>query len=327
MKNVIVLGGGSGMSVVLEGLRQYSHNLHALVPMIAHGGSTGRLRDDLGIHPVGTLRQTLLALSRMSDIEKKAANYRFEEGELKGHSAGNIYLAVFEKVTGNLQDAIDIAHEKWGVEGKVVPLTSSAVDICINLDNGDLICGEHNVNKVLFDKSSKITGFFLDPAIDLAPQALESIENADVMIFGPGDLYFLLSSFLVQGFTEAVKKSSAKKIFISNITNREGLTTNFKLKDYIRAIEQYTGEGFLDYVVYNTKELDKEMEEKAIEIGETFVTHDSKTDLGVTVVEADLLCSEMRIQNGSDFVYRSYFKHDETKIAHLINEIINGSYE
>lgn len=325
MSNIVVTGGGAGMGVVLRSLKNEGHNLSALVPMIASGGSTGRLRDDLGIHPVGTIRQALIALANVDDITEQAINYRFDNGELQGHNAGNFYLAVFEKVTGSILKAIEIATDKWNVQGNVLPLTNDAVDICITLDNGELICGERNINQINFDTESRITNYFLEPSLKLSDAAGQEIEQADYIIFGPGDFYFLLSSFLVDGFVDSIKKSKAKKIFICNISNRYGITTDFTLKGYIDRIEKYLGMHVLDYIIYNDRKPTEEAIAEHKKFSESFVEYNPEnlSDYKDKIISQDLLLEDCLQHNDSEHVFHSCLRHDEGKLQTLLKDIIS----
>lgn len=325
MANIVVMGGGTGMGVVLQSLKGHNHNLTALVSMIATGGSTGRLRYDLGVHPVGNVRQALIALADISDIYQDAIKYRFTEGELKGHNAGNLYLAVFEKITGDFEKAIEIAEQEWKVKGKVIPLTKEVVDICVTLENGELICGERNIDQLNFNKDVAITNLFLEPSVSISDKACKEIEKADYIIFGPGDFYYLISSFLVDGFIDCVQRSHAKKIFVCNAMNRYGITTHYTLTDYIMKLEEYLGKDAFDFIIYNTQRLDELISQKPILTLDSFVTYNKHDFVNYRgeIICRDLLSDKLYEHEDADEAYRSSIRHDVAKLGNVFNEIMN----
>lgn len=329
MTRIVVTGGGMGMNVVLSSLRSFSYDLSALIPMIAGGGSSGRLRYDLDIFPVGTMRQALVALSDGDDMLKSILKYRFLEGELAGHNCGNIFLAALQKLTGNITETIKLASEKLKVTGNVIPLTDRAIDICLMLENGDLICGEQHIESITSNSDIHVTSLFLEPSATLFDRALEAIRDADYIILGPGDFYFLLSSFLVGGFIESIQKSHAKKIFVCNISNRPGIASDFTLKDYVNRIESYIGPSVLDYIIYNRQHFSSELNERFLKKGENYVSYSKEDfiDTPYKVLECDLLSDCIYPHEMGDVVDRSCVRHDSKKLGDLLNSIISNKVE
>ena len=207
MKNIVTVGGGTGSYTVLSGLKNLEDvSLTALVNMSDHGGSTGVLRDELGVLPSGDVRQCLVALSTHTEIVRGLMSYRFSEGKLTGHSFGNIFLAALEKVTGSFDKGVEIASEILKVNGKVIPVTADKAELCVELIDGTLIEGQVNVSSTHFN-DQKVKRVFLKDDVKLSPHAKETILKADYIIVGPGSYYeSIISNLVVEGFREAVKE-------------------------------------------------------------------------------------------------------------------------
>jgi len=319
MANIVVMGGGAGMKAVLGSLKDSPHHLTALVPMIANGGSSGRLRNDLGVCPVGNIRQVLHALSDWDDDLKQITRYRFKHGDLRGHNAANVFLAAIQKCTSSIFEAVDVAKKYWNVQHDIIPLCEEPVDFCFMLDNGELLCGERIIDELDFDTQANITNYFLEPQVTVSEPLRRAIEQADYIIIGPGDFSFIVSSFLIQGFTNLLKNCSAKKIYISNISNRIGITTQFTLKMFVNEIQKHVGD--LDYVLYNTDHnYDVEFEK--------FLVNDlNKSDLE----NASFQLVERNFVSESSFhkpersllgAFKSCLWHDQGKLIEVFKEII-----
>lgn len=252
---IVVIGGGTGVFTVLSGLKKYPVDLTAVVTMADEGGSTGVLREEFGILPPGDVRRVLVALSRSDDrMLSDLFNYRFTEGGLRGHAFGNIMLTALERITGSFEDAIFEAGRILGVKGQVLPVTFDHVRLCAKLDDGSVIRGEHNIYLPKHNPRLKIKRVYLDPVGRANRAALEAIEDADLIVLGPGDFYAsIIPNVLVRSIPQAIKKSHAKKVYVVNLTTKLGATDGFTLFDFISTIEKYLGKKTLDYVVINTK--------------------------------------------------------------------------
>lgn len=278
-KKIVVIGGGTGVFVVLNGLKNYPSELSAIITMADDGGSTGLLREDFGILPPGDVRRALVALSHSDNkILARLFNYRFREGRgLNGHSFGNLFLAALERITGDFSRAIDEAGKILNIRGGVIPVTLNRTHLVAELENGKIIKGETNIDIPKHNPELKIKKIWLEPAAKINPEAKKAIKEADLVVIGPGDLYTsIIPNLLVRGVKEIIKKSSAKKLYVVNIMTKYGETHGFSASDFVLEIEKYLGKGVLDYVLVNierskAKRLTKYKEEKA-----EFVEFDAK---------------------------------------------------
>lgn len=316
-KRVCTIGGGTGNFVTLRGLKHYNLDISAIVSMADDGGSTGILRDELGVLPAGDVRQCAVALSNSSRLMRDLMNYRFENGGLTGHSFGNLFLSALEKVTGSFEKAIEELGKILNINGKVIPVTTSQVRLNMELNNGIVLEGEKEVYlSQEIDQGYKSLSLVPNPIAN--PRAIDEILNADVIIIGPGGLHTsLIANLLVDGIAKAICKSRATKIFIVNLMNRKGQTTNFMVSDYLQTICQYMGEDVFDYILVNNQKPPRELIEVYKKEGE-LVENDL---LDPRVVEARLL-GEMVKEHGQDLIKRNLIRHDSTKLAEKLMQII-----
>lgn len=324
MKNIVIIGGGTGTFTLLSGLRKFPTNNSVIVSTADDGGSTGRLRRDLGVIPPGDLRQCLVGLSYTDETMRKAFSYRFAAGELKGHVVGNLILAALQKVTGNVEEAIIAAAKMLNVRGQVVPVTLFPTRLTAVLKNGKRIVGEHNIDERTEHLESGIRNLELKPSRNANPRALRLIAEADVIVFGPGDLYTsTLPNVLVKGMKEAIKKSKAKKILITNLMTKHGQTDGFAAADFVGVLEKYLGRGQIDTVIVNSRKPTREWLRRHKKEHSEFI----RTDMGglrkkgYTVVAEDLLSKNTFVKNGNDALKRSHLRHDSEKLAKLIVDL------
>ncbi|MDD3735222.1 MAG: YvcK family protein [Candidatus Pacebacteria bacterium] len=312
-KKIVTIGGGTGTFVMLSGLRDYPLNISAIVSMADNGGSTGILREEIGVLPPGDVRRALVALSSQSQkILIDLFNYRFNEGTFNGHSFGNIFLAALEKITGNTQKAIDEASKMLDVKGKIFPSTLTKCHLFAQLENGKIIKGETNIDIPKHNTNAPIKRVWLKPRAKANPQAIKAIQNADFIILGPGDLYTsIIPNLLCSGIKNALIKSKAKKIYIVNLMTKFGETNNFKASDFVKTIEKYTTKNLLDFIIINNKmptkkRLEKYREEKAqlVEIDEENFPKTAQ------IIKTDLLRP------------RGFIRHDPNKLAKTIFQIV-----
>lgn len=255
-KNVVIIGGGSACAgFIREGLGNYKNkfNLTVIGSMVDDGGSTGRLKKGLGVSAMGSLRKCFLALSENDENFKKAFAFRFTNGELEGHVAGNIFMAAIEKTCGSAEKSIEITSRILRVRGKIIPSTFDKATLFAELENEQVIKGESNIDIPKHDGNLRIKKVFLKPNPAANPEAVKEIAGADVIILGPGDFYTtVIPNFLVKEIKNAVKKSKAKKVFIVNVVTKFGETNNFSVLNFAGEIEKYAGSS-LDFVIYNSK--------------------------------------------------------------------------
>lgn len=324
MKKVVTIGGGTGSYTILSGLKKLPDmSLTALVSMADDGGSTGVLRDELGVLPAGDVRQCLIALSEHSDVVRTLMGYRFSEGTLSGHSFGNIFLAALEKVTGDFVKGVEIASEILKVRGKVVPITTSKIELSICLSDDSCIKGENTINHA--DLQTKgITSISYTEEAYLNPHAQDAMLKADVIILGPGNYYCsVVPNLIVGGFKDVLQKSSAKIIFPVNLTNKHGHTLGWKVSDYVKDIEKYLGKQ-LDYIVVNSQiPSEEQVAHYKMEEGDGVLTEDDMGD-DIRVIREDLLSHAIIKYNEADTIQnlRSFIRHDKDKLAEAVAKII-----
>jgi len=323
MKNIVIIGGGTGTFTLLSGLRKYPSNNSVIVSSADDGGSTGVLRKDLGVFPPGDIRQCLVGLSYTQKEMRELFNFRFSKGSLAGHSVGNIILAALEKITGNIDEAINLAGKLLNVRGAVLPVTLKPTVLSAILVNGKKITGEHNID--VRQKRPKIKNISLSPRGPANPKALKVLEQADAVILGPGDLYTsVLPSLLVDGIKQALDNSKAKKILVTNIMTTPGQTDNFYPLDFATAANSYLGHKKLDYLLINSKKPSLLALASYKKEGAKFVNPDVGGIRGPKTVLADLLCKTVfKKAEGDKLNTRSSLRHDSDKLAGLIWKIIN----
>lgn len=246
--NIVTVGGGTGLSTLLRGLKQYSANITAIVTVADDGGSSGRLRREIGVLPPGDIRNCLAALADEEKLLTELFQYRFQAGEgLNGHSFGNLFLTAMSEVTGDLERAIAASSKVLAIRGKVLPSTLSDVSLWAELGDGRIVEGESNIPKA----RGKIVNMGCTPANPPAlPAALKAIAKADYIIIGPGSLYTsIIPNLLVPEIREAIAASNAPRIYVCNIMTQPGETEGYTVADHIQAIDQVCGEKIFDAVL------------------------------------------------------------------------------
>lgn len=318
MKKVVTLGGGTGNFAVLKGLKNYDVDISAIVSMADDGGSTGILRDELGVLPPGDVRQCLVALSDSSRLMRSLMNYRFENGGLEGHSFGNLLLSALEKVTGSFEKAVEEVGKILFIKGKVIPVTTHQVRLRMILNNRKVLEGEKEIYlSQEIDQGYK--SIYLEPYPKANPHAIDEIMNADVVVMGPGGLHTsLIPNLLVEGLIKALRETQGRKVFIVNLMNRKGQTTSFKVSDYLNEITRFVGEDIFDYIVVNNQRPPSELIEVYAEEG-TLVENDLKDE---RVILASLL-GELKGGSKKDLIKRNLIRHDPKKLAQELMKIVN----
>ncbi|WAM31996.1 gluconeogenesis factor YvcK family protein [Caldicellulosiruptor naganoensis] len=313
---IVAIGGGTGLSTMLRGIKNLTANITAIVTVADDGGGSGKLREDLGMLPPGDIRNCILALANTEEIMQNLLNYRFKEGSLKGQSFGNLFLAAMTGIAGNFEKAVKLMSEVLAVRGKVLPVTLDNVNLCAELEDGSVVVGESKIPEVVKEKRGKIKRVFIVPQ-DAKPyrEVLEEIEKADVIIIGPGSLYTsIMPNLVFDEVVESIKKSKAKKIYIANIMTQPGETDNYTLYDHIRAIENHCKGRIFDIVIVNNQPIPPDILKRYEEDGAKPVYADKKTkESGYTLIEEALLS----ISNG-------LIRHNSAKLARVISNIIYG---
>lgn len=256
---IVCVGGGTGTFQILLGLRQYPIDLAAIVTMSDSGGSSGRLREQLGILPPGDIRQALIALSSFhlrKNTLAKLFEFRFNNGELAGHSLGNLLLAALIQITGREDLAISEAAKILEISGQVLPITTDKTELCAGLMNGTKIRGEKNIDFREIKPNIPIKEIYLSPKGKIFPKAKKAIIEADLIVLGPGDLYTsIIPNLLVTGTCQAITRSKGKLVYICNLMTKHGETDGFVASDFVREIKKYLGKAANkpSVVIVNTK--------------------------------------------------------------------------
>ena len=318
MKKVVVIGGGTGNFVVLKGLKKYQLDLTAIVSMADDGGSTGILRDELGVLPPGDVRQCLVALSNSSRLMRSLMNYRFENGGLGGHSFGNLLLSALEKVTGSFEKAVEEAGKILYIKGKVIPVTTHQVRLKMVLNSRRILESEKEIYlSQEIDQGYKT--IYLEPFPKVNPRVIDEIKNADLIVVGPGGLHTsLIPNLLVEGVCEAISESAAKRVFVVNLMNRKGQTTGYKTSHYLNELVRFIGKDIFDHVLINSQKPPEALIEVYAAEGE-LVENDLDDE---RVISADLL-GRVVLEQKKDLLKRNLIRHDPKKLAQELMKIVD----
>lgn len=320
MKKIVTIGGGTGSFMLLSGLREYPVEITAIVSMADDGGSTGVLRDELGVLPPGDVRQCLVALSHSSEMLRELMNYRFEEGGLKGHSFGNLFLSALEKVTGEFALGVHEAAQILNGKGEVVPVTGTDTGLQVELTDGTILQGEHEINTSKKLGKVGIKKAVLRPKAKANSRAIEKILEADLIVIGPGNHYCsIIPNLLVEGISDAILRSKAKVVYNCNLVNKRGHTDGYKVEDYVDEINRYLGGKRIDFVTYNKKRPKEDLLERyRKEDSELVVLNGFTTaEKGYRVVASDFLNTQKVVRQKGDTLgaVRSLIRHDGHKLA------------
>lgn len=302
-QQIVVLGGGTGLSTLLRGLKKYTSNITAIVTVADDGGSSGILRRDMGVLPPGDIRNCLVALADTENLMEDLFRYRYREGEFKGHSFGNLFIATLSEIAGDFEKAVKLSSKVLAIRGQVLPSTLSDIRLKAVFDDGSSVIGESNIPKC----NKKVDRIELMPGkVAPLPEAIDAISKADAVIIGPGSLYTsVIPNLLVDGVADAIKRVRVPRIYICNVMTQPGETSGYTVSDHVKAIESNVGPGLIDYVLVNTESAPKELLDKYLRDGAEPVKLDSEhlTAYNVKVVRGDLL-------NPSELV-----RHDPDKLA------------
>lgn len=287
---ITVVGGGTGLSTLLRGMKYITNNCTAVVTSADDGGSSGRLRKELGIIPPGDLRNCLTALADREPLMERLMQYRFQgDSPLAGHCFGNLFIAAMAQAEGGMEEGLDATSQILKVRGKVVPSTLANIQLQAEMNDGSTVLGESEIPKA----HKRIRRMMMLPEdAPAAKAAIKAIEEADVLIFGPGSLYTsVIPNLLVKGIRDAVIKSDAVKIYICNVMTQPGETDFFGAYEHVRALIDHVGVQFLDFVIVNDQEITGEQLLQYNAEGSTPVTPDIEKirNLGITVVPARLI--------------------------------------
>lgn len=301
---IVAIGGGHGLSMLLKGLKQKTSNISAIVTVADDGGSSGRLREEMDIIAPGDLRNCLVALADKDTALEQLFQYRFGgEGELSGHSLGNLFLAALIKEFGNAQNALEAASTVLNIRGKVMPATAERIRLLAKMSDGKEIEGESEIAAYGESRKAKILHMSMIPVAPIAVgDALEAIRHADLITLGPGSLYTsVLPDLLVPEILQAIKESNAPCLYICNIMTQPGETEGYTVSDHVKALIEHVGKNVIDYVLVNNARPSREILKKYEEVGEFPVKIDAKQveETGVIMIKSNLLGEERGASHNS----------------------------
>jgi len=315
---VVVIGGGTGLSVLLRGLKQYTKNITAIVTMADNGGGSGVLREDLGMLPPGDLRNCILALSNTEPIMERLLQYRFDEGLLKGQCFGNLLIAAMTGISTSFEEAIERVNDIFAVTGKVLPATTTAIDLWGVLENGTRIVGESELPVRALAEASPIIRVGLLPANPPPLQeAVKAVQEADLIVLGPGSLFTsVIPNLLIQELAEAVENSSVPKVYICNLMTQPGETDAFSVWQHVEAILSHTSPRMITAVMVNTGAVPMEIQHKYCHEGAHLITLHPSDEEALSLNGIKVL--------GDDFVeIRShYLRHDAAHLSRNLLELV-----
>ena len=314
MKKVVVLGGGTGLSVLLSGLKLFPIDITAIVSVADDGSSTGRLRKEFNIPAVGDLRKVLVSLSEVEPLVEQLLQYRFNtDSDLDGHAMGNLLLAALFNITGNLTESLTALSKILNIKGKVLPFTEDNAILVAHTKDGDVIEGESNITKAF----RQIDYIEYKNEVKATNKVIKALKNADLIIIGIGSLYTsVIPNLLDKNVVKIISESNAKKMYVSNIMTEHGETDGFSVSDCIKTINKYACDNFIDVVVANNGIVSDDIL-KLYEVEKsTPITLDYKEldDMGIKVIEDNLV----KIVNNQ-------VRHDNIRTALNIFTYINNS--
>jgi uncharacterized cofD-like protein len=308
---IVVLGGGTGLSTLLRGLKKISTNLTAVVTVFDDGGSSGRLRREQGILPPGDIRNCLVALAEAEPLLTKLFTHRFKGGDLDGHSFGNLFITSMSQVTGDLETALKECSKVLAIRGRVLPTTLRDVTLCAEMSDRTVVEGESAITRA----GGTIRRVFLKPGrVPPLRDALDAIADADLIVLGPGSLYTsVLPNLLVDGVVGALRRSRALKVYVCNVMTQQGETRGFLASDHVRVLLEQGGRGLFDYVLVNNRrprnqELLARYSQQGAEPVDPDV--DAIRALGLHPVSEDLISEEELV------------RHDPRKIAAVLMQLL-----
>lgn len=311
---IVVIGGGTGLSVLLRGLKQKPFHLTAVVTVGDDGGSSGRLRKELNMPPPGDIRNVILALSDAEPLMEELFQYRFKQGAgLEGHNVGNLFLAAMTEITGDFTTAIREMRRVLAVRGNVIPVSNQEVSLVAEMEDGEIIEGESKIPK----SDKKIKNMRLKPE-NIAPSAaaIQAIQKADMIVLGPGSLYTsLMPNLLIPGITAAIQASNAQKVYVGNVMTQPGETDAYTAFDHLEALYNHIGEHLFPTIILNNAQIPYSIQQRYEEKNAKPVVIDRKNlqKKGFTVLEDNFITIDEETQS---------VRHDASKIADTLEVLI-----
>lgn len=310
---IVVIGGGTGLSVMLRGLKEKPMDITAIVTVADDGGSSGILRSELEMLPPGDIRNVLTALADVEPLLAKMLEYRFQKGQgLAGHSLGNLILAAMQDITGDFVTGVRELSRVFAVRGRVLPAADHSIILKAEMDDGTIVEGESKIPKA----GKVIKRVFIEPSdASPLPEAIEALRRADAILVGPGSLYTsILPNLLVPEITRTIVESQALKMFICNVMTQPGETDGYTVSDHLKAVRDHVGQDLFDYVIVNNGEIPPQVQNRYAEKGAK-VVHldlDEVTKKGYKVIADQLV------------LFRTYLRHDADKLSQHIYQLVES---
>lgn len=304
---VVVIGGGPGLNNVIEGFKKYTNNITAIVTMSDYGDIPTESRKALDTLPLRDIKDSIIAMSDKEDIMRNLMNLNFKNERLRGLNFGDIYLTAMNEIYSNISESILKSTEVLNITGRVMPVTLDEITICAELGDGTTIKQKERIPEVVSEKVETINRIYISPSnCRPAPGVIEAIEDADIIIIGPGSLYTnVLPNLLVKNVSRAIKDSKAMRFYISNIMTEPGQTDNYSLSEHIKAIQEHVGEGLFDYCLADTGEIVPEYIRKYNKEGSEVVELDTKnlSSYNIKLIQKDMSCiKDEKIRHNTDLI-------------------------
>lgn len=319
-KNIVVIGGGHGTSVVLSSLSEPGFHLSGVLSMADDGGSTGRLRKELGVSAVGDIRQCLVTLAANKEVAE-LFSYRFKDGELSGHSLGNLILSAGELQSGSIEKSIGIAKKALGVKTDIIPSTEDKCQLVLGLGEKE-VTGVYDIANTDFGGTKPKLS--LRPEAELSESAAKAIREADYVIIAPGNFYCsIMPALIVGGMAAAINDSSARVLQICNLVNRTGQTAGFNVTDYVEETRRLSGGISIDALIYNTAEISDD----CLREDEEQVGSEGVSAKGYELIGREISDGEKVVGNENDKIaaVRSLVRHDKQKLGSVLREVLGST--
>ncbi|SEC39631.1 YvcK family protein [Paenibacillus sp. GP183] len=310
---IVVIGGGTGLSVMLRGLKEKPVDITAIVTVADDGGSSGILRNEMQMPPPGDIRNVLTALADVEPLLSKILEYRFQSGTgLAGHSLGNLILAAISDITGDFVTGVKEMNRVFAVRGRVLPASNQAIHLKAEMLDGSIVEGESNIPKA----QGVIKRVYIEPP-DVSPleEALQAIREADGIVCGPGSLYTsLLPNLLVPHVVDEIAASQAVKMYICNVMTQPGETDEYSVSDHLKAIHDHVGHPLFDYVIVNNGEIPPEVQARYAEQGAKAV----HLDLDEVARQGYRIIADRLV------LFKTYLRHDAEKLSDHIYQLVES---
>ena len=319
---VVAVGGGTGLSTMLRGIKLYTKNIDVIVTVADDGGSSGMIREELHILPPGDIRNCLTSLADAEPLMRELFRYRFKSGRLEGQSFGNLFIAAMCDLTGDFETAIEKMSSVLAVTGNVLPVTKDNINLKATMQNGSVVVGESRIPDEAVAQGTAISKIELEPKDAKAfDKCIKAIENADIIVLGPGSLYTsIIPNLLVDGITSAISQSKAKKVYVCNMMTQPGETSGYSAYDHLAAIVEHMGLNCIDYCIANSAPILEDALKKYLRKNADSVELDRANfeNIPTELVTADLLYVDEE---------KMILRHDYIKLAQLILSLCNNENE